>query len=239
MRIIRVSLLGIVAGSLPLLAQGAGSILGGGYTLPTLMKVAPGQVITLLAPSVGESLTEVVVADEAPLPTSLGGISVSLRQSAGETPVAVPIFAVSPLNTCPAGLQLACTGDTFTAITVQIPYELTSNSPGGTIFEGSETVLTVAENGVAGSDFRVNPVLDQIHVLNSCDVAMAPLGYVSEGCQPIVVHADGSLATPSNPALSEEVLVVYAFGLGSPVSSVETGHPTPSPISAPNTARRV
>jgi len=113
---------------------------------------------------------------------------------------------------------------------------VTPNNPGGTIFETSEAVLTVAENGVAGSDYRVIPVLDQIHVLNSCDEAMAPLGYVSDGCQPIIVHADGSLVTPSNPALSEEILVIYAFGLGSPVSSVETGHPTPSPVSAPNTA---
>jgi len=208
-----------------------GPAVGGGYVLTTLLKVAPGQVITLFIPGVARDLESLVRASATPLPTTLAGISITLYQRRGTSPIPVPIFAVEPWETCPAGLYLTCTSERLTAVTIQIPYELTPNVPGGSLFARSEAFLAVSENGAEGPGFRVMPVLDRIHILNRCDSAV-PFGYRGAVCEPLVTHANGAFVTPSNPARSNEAIVLYAFGLGRPAGEVETGTPTlaPTPV---------
>ena len=125
------------------------------------------------------------------------------------------------------GVQ-TCALPILAAVTVQIPYELTPNAPGGSLFTSSEAFLAVSENGTEGPGFRVRPVLNQIHILNRCDSAV-PFGYRGSPCEPLVTHADGTLVTPWNPARSNEAIVLYAFGLGRPAKEVETGSTTPAP----------
>ena len=55
-------------------------IVGAGYVSPTSLQVSPGQVITIYAAGVGSSLTQPVLAGPGNLPTSLAGITVTIRQ---------------------------------------------------------------------------------------------------------------------------------------------------------------
>ena len=48
-----------------------GQVVGAGYVSPTSLKVAPGQIITVFAASVGSTLTQPVSAPAGNLPTSL------------------------------------------------------------------------------------------------------------------------------------------------------------------------
>lgn len=65
------------------------TIVGAGYALPTPLKVAPGQIVTVFATGVGSTLTEPVFAGGGKLPTSLAGISVTIRQG---TDIPAPIW---------------------------------------------------------------------------------------------------------------------------------------------------
>jgi len=204
-------------------------VVGGGYVSPTHLKVAPGQVVTVFVPGVATGIEGPIHASGPTLPNELAGIAVTLHQSRGTSPLPVPMFAIEPWETCSAGLFLACTSERLAAITVQIPFELSTNDPGGTVIGGSEAMLVVSEAGVESAGFRVIPAIDQIHVLNSCDTAI-PFGYLGSPCEPVVTHGDGSRVSPSSPARGNEVLVLYAFGLGRPVGDVSTGSPAPAPI---------
>jgi len=74
-----------------------------GYVSPTLLRVAPGQIITVFAAGVGSTLTQPVFAGAGNLPTSLAGIG---DDRAGDRyPSADP-------------------GSEPAAITIQIPYGL-------------------------------------------------------------------------------------------------------------------
>jgi hypothetical protein len=90
------------------------TIVGAGYLYPAPIRVAPGQVITLFAMGVGSTLARPVSAGAGNLPTSLGGISVTIQQGAT---IAAPILQVTPATTL-------CGPSCVTAITIQIPYEL-------------------------------------------------------------------------------------------------------------------
>src|SRR5262249_61091697 len=72
--------MGICICSITIFGQTANTVVGAGYTLPTPITVAPGQVITLFVQGVGNNLTRPVQADRLPLPTTLAGISVSMPQ---------------------------------------------------------------------------------------------------------------------------------------------------------------
>src|SRR5574341_545753 len=78
-----------------LMCQPSNGVVVAGYTWPSVISVAPGQLVTLFAWGVGGNLTHRVVADRIPLPTTLAGISVLLKQrQVGE--VRVPVLAVEP-----------------------------------------------------------------------------------------------------------------------------------------------
>jgi uncharacterized protein (TIGR03437 family) len=211
-------------------------ITGAGYFSPAPVSAAPGQVITLFVDGVGKALTQPVRATSASWPTSLAGISVTLRQHSEQ---AVPIFEVRPLSTCPAGSlpdsRPACA--TLAAITVQIPYELVPLCPlCVTPIAFPPPWLYVTESGETGAAFELNPLADQLHVLTSCDVFLSrfgdppPQNTTGLRCPPMVTHSDGTLVSASQPAQAGEQLTAWANGLGATDPPAATGQPSSEPL---------
>jgi len=186
-----------------------------GYVPPTLTKVAPGQLITLYVRISGAPVTQPILAGTTPLPTLLGGFSVSLKQTFISDPMPIPLAGIYPSDPCNGVAPCM----PLTAMLVQIPFELVPNVPGSRMPFNFATV-TVSRNGVAGDPLPLQAVPDNIHVITSCD-ALPPAANAS--CTPLFRHADGSLVSASNPAKSGEVLSMAAYGLGYPASSVTTG----------------
>ncbi len=223
------------ASALSILAQSSapGVIVGAGYTVPTPLKVAPGQIITVFASGVGSTLTKPVLAGPGNLPTSLAGINVTIRQGT-DTPA--PILQVSPVNTCGSGCGV------ITAITIQVPYALIATCvPTHMVCPASPAIIVaselfVSENGVAGTLSALSALPDQVHVLTICDTVRPgmgiPPGFSGLPCQPVVTHADGTLVSNISPASVGEELVAYAVGLGATTPAVPTGQaaaqPTPT-----------
>src|ERR1039457_970037 len=107
------------------------TLAGAGYSDPSVIRVAPGQITTLFVTGLKTVLSsQPVNANVVPLPTTLAGITVLLNQP-GSQPTPVPLLSVQQVSVCsnggvapPAsGLTADCL---ITAITVQIPFELAS-----------------------------------------------------------------------------------------------------------------
>jgi uncharacterized protein (TIGR03437 family) len=202
---------------------------GGGYASPVPIPAAPGQVLTLFAAGMGGSLSGPVRAAPGPLPGTLAGISVNLRQGSDRP---VPILEVRPVSTCPRSGELVAPGTcgVIAAITVQIPYELIPFCPLCLRPVDPPALLTVSEGGRAGAALELSPLADQIHILTSCDVLLdaaelQPVNLSGLPCPKMVTHADGRVVTAANPARGGEELVAYAFGLGLTNPSASTGQP--------------
>lgn len=223
--------------------QTGNAVFGAGYSLPTPITAAPGQIMNLFVQGIGASLTQRVNATTLPLPTTLADISVRLTQSIAPQSISVPILAVSPASTCLNGsLTSAAACGHYSVITVQIPFELGPNCqaivqvcPSATPFSNFAQ-LVISENGVPGAVVDVNPIADQVHVANLCDVDVSTsLGAIAPGVEarcaptPLIAHADGTLVSASSPAKAGEEIVIYALGLGATKPAVPTGQATPSP----------
>jgi hypothetical protein len=197
------------------------AILAAGYqSLPPV--VAPGQIITFFIHGIGSNLTGPIRASTIPLPLSLGGISAILQDFARNP--AVPILAVEPISTCGTPPTPGC--GLFTAITVQIPYEIHYVDPnvncGGCLAFGGN--LRFVENGITVA-IDVGGIVDRIHLVRSCDLMLAKRDLFS--CSPILAHANGDLVNDSNRAKAGEEVVLYAVGLGP--MGIGTGQPVPVP----------
>jgi len=216
-------------------AQTGNVVVGGGYSTPVPFPVAPGQVITLLVKGIGADLTQTVKAQGTPLPTILGGISVTFRQTASvpfPQSAALPLLEVDPrVSTCRDQPFFAGDCGRLAAITLQIPFEMNPNFPR---FDqtANEAFLVVSEGGVAGGIFELEPEFDRIHIITNCGF-FNPLDTLlpfSSLCGPVVTDGtDGPVVTAANPARSGEVLSMWAFGLGSTVPAVKSGEAAPAP----------
>src|SRR5690348_17305362 len=112
--------------TLPMFAQGGASVVGGGYAPPAPLNVTPGQLITIFVSGIGSAVTQRIAATSYPLPTRLGGISLSLTQFSEPQKPRVPLLAVFPFDACTNFTQCS----KLLAITLQIPFELNPNIPG-------------------------------------------------------------------------------------------------------------
>lgn len=229
------------------LAQNATTLVRAGYDDPTVVRIAPGQVVTLFATGFMTVVTGGVQrAATVPLPKTLAGISASLQQQTSSFPL--PLFSVEQFNRCsdpnPAPACLV------TAVTVQIPFDIVVPNPIADLITSSPTTyLTISENGNVSKSFVVSPASDQIHVLNSCDVN----GQTRETgvCYSLVTHADGNLVlqAPRGPngqpltnseAKPGETLVMYLYGMGAVSPTAIAGNVPPSPpptVASPVSAR--
>jgi hypothetical protein len=226
--------------SFPVFCQTSNTIFGAGYTAPAPINAAPGQILNLFVQGVGANLSSRVTAGGLPLPTVLAGISVQLTQTYSPQSVPVPLLAVRPVSTCPGGSLGSAPCGRFAEITVQIPYELVPVCQWGIQIcpvtaspaLSNSAQLIVSENGVAGGAIQINPVADQVHIANLCDIDMS--GSAACASTPLITHADGSLISASNPAKLGEQVVIYALGLGATKPAAGTGQAGPSPAPVAN-----
>lgn len=236
---IRTALLLMIAGHL------AGqTLIGTRYHDPTLIPVAPGQVVPLLVTGLQTILPGgSISANEVPLPTTLAGISVTLTQPPTSYSRLLPIFSIHQFDHC-SPLRAPAFTCLLTAITVQIPFDLpvpvSLESP---FNDQPGTVITITENGTESTAFGLYPVPDQIHVLQSCDIGGQT--FETGVCYAIVTHADGSLVLqdargPGGVELTNteahpgETITMYAYGLGAVSPPVQEGMPSPAPPAAVN-----
>ncbi len=216
----------------PLFGQGP-TLAGAGYSNPSIIRVAPGQITTLFVTGLKTVLpSQPIKATSLPLPTMLAGISVTLSQN-GQQPAPIPLLSVQQIPICSNGdvppPQSGVTPDCFiTAITVQIPFELLLPP------EGATAELAISDNGNVSKGFRVLPVSANLHVLNGCD-AFPPEGMNT--CDGVVTHGDGTAVTSDSPAKAGETVVVYALGLGQTTPAMKTGDATT--VAAPTVASTV
>jgi uncharacterized protein (TIGR03437 family) len=209
----------------PCLALAQPVAVGAGYLLPRPIAVAPGQVITLFVRVPGKAVTATVTA-QPPLPTALGGFAVMLRQTFPSDPVPVPIQSVADSQFCSQVTPSQC--DVVSLVTVQIPYQLTPNIPRSRMPQNSAR-LDITYNDVSATSLYLNPVTDQIHVVNSCDlIANFPEG----NCAPVVTHSDGALVDIEHPAQPGETLTASLAGLGQISPPLVTGAAGPNPAAA-------
>ena len=209
----------------PLFGQSPSVVASFGYTTPRPVTVAPGQVITLFART-GTTLIQALVADVSSLPITLGGFSVALSQTFSTDSIALPILSAAPVQTCTGVQPLICAN--FTAITVQIPFELVPNAASSRQPENFAFV-TVSDGGNAGEPVAIAPVSEQIHIVNTCDTSVNP---PVEPCAPMFLHGDGTVVTSKKPAAPGETITLRAYGMGFGDSPVATGQPAPSPAVA-------
>jgi hypothetical protein len=195
------------------------TLAGSGYSNPSIIKVAPGQITTLFMTGLKTVLpSEPIRATTLPLPTTLAGISVTLTQN-GQPPTPIPLLSLQQMPVCGNGDGQAPAADStldclITAITVQIPFALVLPP------QGASTELTVNENGNVSKGFRVLPVSSNLHILNGCDAFPQER---LKTCGGIVAHGDGNPITSESPAKAGETVVVYAFGLGQTTPVMKTG----------------
>ena len=205
----------------PSFGQGP-TLAGAGYSNPSIVRVAPGQIATLFVTGLKTVLSsQPVKATSLPLPTRLAGISITLSQN-GQQPSPIPLLSVQQMPICsnadvappPSGVTPDCV---ITAITVQIPFELLLPP------EGATAELGVSENGSVSKGFRVLPVSTNLHILNGCD-AFPPERLNT--CDGVVTHGDGTPVTSDFPGKAGETVVVYALGLGQTTPAMKTGDAT-------------
>jgi len=209
-------------------AQNA-TVVSAAYQRPTVINVAPGQIITFYVVGIGAGLTKRVDAPSLPLPTSLAGISAFVVEQ--PAPVPVPILSVDPIAACADTSQPPCSS--YTAVTVQIPLLILIQSIDVLTVPTGLNMVEFLENGVPAAAVYVAGFPDQIHVLRNCDEAIGGNPNACDLVGPyygsIVTHADGSPVTFYSPAKPGEQVQIYAVGLGSPYQPAPDGHAVSSP----------
>lgn len=232
----------------PVLAQNGITLVRAGYDDPSVVRVAPGQTVTLFAAGLKTIVSGGVQrATTVPWPRSLAGISATLVQTqpgvlAPTILRALPLYSVEQFDRCDTPNPVAAC--LVTALTVQIPFDIIVPNPlAAYILAPPSTTISIAENGSVSQAFTVSAVPDQIHVLTSCDINGQTRG--SGVCFPLITHANGNLVlqAPRGPnqqpitdseANPGETLVMYAYGLGRVSSNATAGDIPPSPV--PTTA---
>jgi hypothetical protein len=203
-------------------SQGGGAIAKLGYSEPERVIVAPGQVVTIFATGFSDRVSAPVLADGRQAVTSLGGVSAVLSINGG-IPAKLPVLALRSVSPC---IRPDPDCATYTAVTVQLPYDIPVNRPYTGAAKWYAGMLSVSDNGAITTGIVVNPVPDSIHVLSGCDVAALD----GSTCIPtgVVRHSDGARrVTNENPARPGEEVTVYAFGAGATSPPVAPGQATP------------
>jgi len=218
---------------------GQNNVLSVGYTAPAF-NVAPGQIVTLFTPPLN---VPDGVANQAPLPTSLSGVSVSVRVVGGFDstgyPASLPILRVYSSTACQTPSAAPCPN---TQITIEIPTEgvcAKLHQPCSLPFPDipPTLILNVKARGVTGPDQPVSVGTAAPHLLSACDSIYGP---PAEDCGQrdswLVTHADGQLVSLTSPATVGETITIYAVGLNDqPRAPIlggypKTGYPADKPV---------
>lgn len=213
-----------------LVAQSGASVVGAGYTDPSHIAIAPGQVITLFLTNVKGAVPFNQTANALPLPTQMAGLSVTLRVFKNIEPIPAPIVGVQQRVTgCSGTAPEVMTTDTcrIVGLTIQVPTGFSLPLPFSTPEANRLQQLVVSENGVPGPPIAFYLYPDNIHVVTNCEpIQSFPL---NRNCQGYVTHANGALVQATDPAQPGETLILYAFGLGGTIPTVAAGSVAPTP----------
>ncbi len=206
------------------------AVVGSDYTAPVPIFITPGGLTTIFVHGIGTKIVQPVVATTVPLPTKLGGISVSLKQTLSpQGPIAVPLLAVFPVNACRTPVFEPC--GTITGINLQIPFELVPTSS-LIVPITNYAQLVVSEEGGGQATVEAMPLTDRIHIVRTGDTLTNPgaanIDRPLSTLDNVVTHADGTLVTVVNPAQPGETVVLYAVGLGPVTPPVRSGDVTPA-----------
>jgi len=224
-------------------AQTSANLTASGYSAPSPLQVAPGQVVTFffrgIAPLAG--VLRNAQSTTVPLPTTLAGISMRISQNE-VADVPIPIFAVRQENDCDVAPQsdAACL---LTTVKLQIPYEIevppypAPGAPPVPIPVAPLARLAMDVDGVATRSFTLQPVIDNAHVISSCDLDWDTKS--TSVCERQAYHSDGHPVSTSDPARRGDTVIVYAYGLGKPPASVRTGDATHIVAPLESQSRRV
>jgi hypothetical protein len=205
-------------------AQSSPIIAAAGYSAPSPLQAAPGQVVTMFVRDVPRAVDGQLRSAKGsglPLPNALGGISVAIVQASGT--LHAPIFAVRQESECEAAGtdEASCL---LTAIQIQIPYDLAADislSPLKRVTYGPLALVRIGVDGRSGRPFALQPLPDNAHLLTSCDASWDTSA--GKECQRSVYHADGTVADENAAARPGETVVVYAYGLGTTNANVVAG----------------
>ena len=156
--------------------------------------VAPGSLVAIFGNQLAPGLAQ---ADSVPLSTSLSNVSVSFNG------VAAPLDFVS-------------TGQ----INAQIPYEVLPAGTSGTVN------VTVTNNGAtsAPQPVVVNQVAPGVFSVNGHAIAIIATDPKDPRYGQLAAPAGSIPGLTTAPARTNDVLIVYATGLGPVTPSVQSGH---------------
>ena len=196
---------------------------------PYPLRVAPGQVLTLLVAGLNmDGLRSVSSPGGTVLPFELGGVSASVVQLEGATPKPIPLVELRLLSSCPwfrAPIGGPCAA-ALVGLTIQIPYDLQPQF--GSDFKEFATQISIKQGGRPGTwvDIRVLPT--QAHFGIQCE---GHLTAPSVPCgAPLITHADGTIVNWRKPASPGEVVSAYMLGLGK-LSPQQPAAGVPAPVS--------
>ncbi len=182
-----------------------------GYLNPSLLPVAPGQLLTLFV--------------QSPLSEASPTVS-AVFWTGSDQPM--PVLQVQQVGACPSLSNPGCAPSL--AVTVQIPFGIPVLCPLCENPIQAQGSIAVLVNGVKSSYVDVQPLQDQVHFLTACDIAVPgstppPLYPTGLPCSPIITHSDGMAVSAIHPALAGEELVAYAAGLGQTNPPLTAGQP--------------
>ena len=189
------------------------AVVGIGYSLPTPVSAAPGEIVTLFVTG--------IISPYVTSPTvTLQQINSVINGTEVSTPV--PILSSALTGVCPYSVSpVALTCGELAAITVQIPYELIAHCL--TCSGAPDATLAVSQNGKLVSAIELNPIPDHIHVLPSCGSVIFNLTGLP--CPPAVTHTNGEVVSIFHPAQPGEALTAWVEGLGQTTPAAVTGQP--------------
>lgn len=206
------------------------AVVGAGYSVPSALNVAPGQVITVYVAGL-TTVTTPVQAQTVPVPSTLGSVSAAwflLGSSSKSVPV--PILSLRPVSAaCGVLGDLPTPCGSYVAATVQVPFEVPANVF-GTLTPTIEGYIQFSESGKVASSATSYGLLDQIHVLTGKDSLFIAPGPALLP-RALAFHVDGTQVGWRSPAHSGEAVTMYAVGLGNILGAmVATGTANSTPI---------
>jgi hypothetical protein len=211
------------------ISSNAISIAGTNYSVPSsALSVAPGQVISLHVHGITTPIASNIAAVPGPngFPLTLNGISVDLIQGKAGTVTNLPLRAAYQTN-CIAPCS------PVTAITLQIPFELESNF--GAVGDPFPQ-LRISQNGTPVGGITLNPVTDNVHVLNTCDddqIDITAAYSVPQNVCAAAVMGGNFLNSLYNLAHGGDELAMWLFGMGAITQPAPGCCATPDQLSKP------
>jgi uncharacterized protein (TIGR03437 family) len=184
--------------------------------------VAPGQLAEFFVSGLTLQAGQPTAATSFPLPSTLAGITASIRGFTGPT-FAVPILRLDMTRNCNPEWFPGISCSAPIGVEVQLPYELGS-SPAANVGNAYDYALTITDAQDHSASITLHSVQSAIHVLRSCEFPQTPPN--PKNACPALVSSAGA------ETVAGAVVTAYATGLGRVSPGIPTGSSAPaSPLS--------